>query len=192
MSQNLNPPAYQEWAATMLAQLPFRTMSLQDRGLFYTMRLECWVNKQLPNDLETLAKVFGLPLDQVSASMPAVMPFFKVEGDFIICPQLEDYRAHLEVRRVTLSKAGKKGAKITNNSKKKPNDSISNEVTATPTATPQPPRRPRVGLLVQSNTVKQSQIQSSKEKDSSADSFVKEMEEYEATEENGNKEFVRF
>jgi len=55
----------------------------------------------------------------------------------------------------------------------------------------------KVKSLVQSSTVKQSQVQSSKEKDSSADSFVKEMEEYEADEENGsmnngNKEFVRF
>ncbi len=57
MSQNRKAPAYQEYAATIMAQLSFRTMSLQDRGLLYTMRLECWVNMRLPNNHNDLAKV---------------------------------------------------------------------------------------------------------------------------------------
>ena len=48
--QNRKPPAYQEYAATILAQLPFRAMNLQDRGLLFTMRLECWVNTRLPSN----------------------------------------------------------------------------------------------------------------------------------------------
>lgn len=50
MSQNRDAPAYQEYAATILAQLSFRTMTLQERGLLYTMRLECWVNMRLPQN----------------------------------------------------------------------------------------------------------------------------------------------
>ncbi len=99
MSQNRKAPAYQEYAANILAQLPFRTISLQDRGLLWTMRMECWVNKQLPNNPNVIAKALGLPVDEVVSSLPAVMPFFKIEGDFIICPELEDYRVHINERK---------------------------------------------------------------------------------------------
>lgn len=190
MSQNRNAPAYQEYAANILAQLPFRTISLQDRGLLWTMRMECWVNKQLPNNPDVIAKALGLPVDEVVSSLPAVMSFFKIEGDFIVCPELENYREHLEARSKKLSKSGKKGADITN--KKRTNKSvntISNDMSATPTATPsatlQPPRRGSDGLLVQLSTVQHSQVQSI-EKELTKDSFVKEMEEYEASENNAN------
>ncbi|SET70061.1 hypothetical protein SAMN05216326_1732 [Nitrosomonas marina] len=119
MSQNRDAPAYQEYAATMLAQLPFRTMTLQDRGLFYTMRLECWVNKQLPKDKNDLAKVLGLPVNEVHTSLPVVMTFFAVKGDFIICPELESYREHLAERRFKQSQGGKKGSTITNRKRKR-------------------------------------------------------------------------
>ncbi len=100
MAQNRKAPAYQEYAATILAQLSFRTMSLQDRGLLYTMRLECWVNMCLPNNHIELAKVLGVPAAEVMTSLPAVMPFFEIAGNFIISPELEDYRIHLENRKL--------------------------------------------------------------------------------------------
>lgn len=86
MSQNRDAPAYQEYAAAILAQLPFRTMSLQEKGLFITMRLECWVNKQIPKSPELIAKAFGLPVEEVADSLPAVMPFFKECGYFYYLP----------------------------------------------------------------------------------------------------------
>ena len=72
------------------------------------------VNKQLPNDPVMLAKALGLPIDEVKASLPAVMHFFKIEGEFIICPELEDYRAHLDERKHKQSQGGKAGSTITN------------------------------------------------------------------------------
>lgn len=47
---NRDAPAYQEYAETIFAQLPFRTMTLQECGLLYTMRLECWVSMRLPQN----------------------------------------------------------------------------------------------------------------------------------------------
>jgi len=38
MSQNRDAPAYEGYAATIMAQLPFRTMTLQDHG----HRPSCW------------------------------------------------------------------------------------------------------------------------------------------------------
>ena len=48
MAQNREPPAFQEYAAAMMAKTDYRLMSLAGRGLLYTMRLECWVNLTCP------------------------------------------------------------------------------------------------------------------------------------------------
>lgn len=203
MTQNRRPPAYQEYAAETLSQLPFRMMSLQERGLFITMRLECWVNKQLPSDPLAISKAFGLSADEVALSLPAVMKFFKLEGEFIICPELEDYRAHLDERKLKQSQDGKTGIIITNEKRKaaKLNSmddttTLSSNSSTTLSSNLQVPSQGIDKSLVQLSTVQQSQVQPSKEKDSSVDSFVKDYEEYEAKQEkdsldNGNKEYVR-
>ncbi|MDD4979113.1 MAG: hypothetical protein PHI29_10825 [Gallionella sp.] len=114
MSQNREPPAFQEYAAAMLSRLPFRTMTLRDRGLLFTMRLECWVNIRLPIEHDKLAKVLGLSANEVAESLTAVMPFFQIIDSFIISPELENYRAHLEERKLRQSLGGKLGSSITN------------------------------------------------------------------------------
>lgn len=114
MSQNRDAPVYQEYAATILVQLPFRTMTLQDRGLLYTMGLECWVNVRLPHNHNDLAKVLGLPVGEVAGSLAVVMPLFAVVDGFIISPELENYRAHLADRTNKQSHGGKCGSAITN------------------------------------------------------------------------------
>lgn len=123
MAQNRDAPAYQEYAASILAQITFRTMTLQDRGLFCTMRFECWVNKRLPANPNLLAKVLGLSSTQVTASLPAVMPFFRIDDGYIISPELEDYRAHLADRKSKQSEGGKRGSAKTNSSHKAKNKS---------------------------------------------------------------------
>lgn len=59
MAQHRDPPAYQEYAASMMARTEYRVLSLEGRGLLYTLRNECWVNGQLPADPATLARVLG-------------------------------------------------------------------------------------------------------------------------------------
>ena len=159
MSQNRDAPAYQEYAATILAQLPFRTMTLQDRGLLYTMRLECWVNIRLPHNHNDLAKVLGLPIGEVVGSLVAVMPFFEVVDGFIISPELENYRTHLEDRKNKQSHGGKRGSAITNGKRNRPAKAVDAGVTSTPSSTSRLPRRGRGESSVQSNTEKQSQTQ---------------------------------
>ena len=76
MPQHREPPAFQEYAATMMASIDFRTMSLAARGLLYTMRLECWVNRQLPSDPVRLTHMLGFDATEVSALLPKVIGFF--------------------------------------------------------------------------------------------------------------------
>lgn len=161
MSQNRDAPAFQEYAAAMLTRLPFRTMTLQDRGLLYTMRLECWVNKRLPVNHGDLAKVLGLPVAEVAASLPAVMPFFDVVDGFIISPELEDYRAHLDERRLKQSQGGKRGSAITNGKRKGTEKASETGSATTPSSTPRPPRQGKGESSVQTSTTQQSQNQSS-------------------------------
>lgn len=110
MTQNRQPPAYQEYAATMLANMTYRLMSLAERGLMDTIRRECWVNGGLPANPGPLAKVLHCDQAEVEAALPAVMSFFAVECGLIVCPELEDYRTHLAVAREKQAAGGRRSA----------------------------------------------------------------------------------
>lgn len=110
MAQNREPPAYQEYAAAMMAKTDYRLMSLAGRGLLYTMRHECWVNRRLPPDAPRLARVLGFDAAEVAALMPEVQPFFAIDSEGIYCPELEDYRKHVDDRHKRQSEGGKQTA----------------------------------------------------------------------------------
>jgi uncharacterized protein YdaU (DUF1376 family) len=148
MAQNREPPAFQEYAAAMMAKTDYRLMSLAGRGLLYTMRLECWVNRRLPPDAPRLARVLGFDVAEVAALIPEVQPFFAIDEEGLFCPELEDYREHVDGRREKLSEAGKRGAAKTN-------QKHAGDEAATPSATPRPGRGP----LVQPSKAKPNSIQ---------------------------------
>lgn len=183
MSQNRDAPAYQEYAATMLSQIPFRTMTLQDRGLLYTMRMECWVNVRLPHSHNDLAKVLGLPVAEVAGSLAAVMPFFEVVDGFIISPELENYRAHLADRKSKQSHGGKRGSAITNGKRNRPARAVDAGVSSTSRL----PRQDTRESLVQPSTEKPSQTQPP-ERQLVTDAFVA---KYEAAESSTADAYAR-
>jgi len=150
MAENRKPPAYQKYASTMLASISFRSMDLAQRGLLYTMRLECWANESLPSNIDTLSNVLGQNVKP--EHLKAVQPFFKIDESTIISPELNDYRQHLEERREKQRRGGRKGANKTN-SKAKSSD------TTESSGNPRVSRRGSGGSLVQSNPEKQSQNQ---------------------------------
>jgi len=89
-------------------------MSLPERGLWQTMRLECWVNKTLPKNPEEIAFVLNLPLHEVQANLTSgVLGFFvEIEGG-LFCKELEEYRANHLQRQTAQSRGGKKGGEKT-------------------------------------------------------------------------------
>lgn len=117
-AQNRPAPAFQEYAASMLARLEYRTLTLPQRGLLYSMRLECWVNRFLPESPSVLARILGFDEAEVVAELPYVMPFFGVQEGRIFSPELEDYRSHIDDVRARKSQGGKRGAVVTNSAKK--------------------------------------------------------------------------
>lgn len=149
MTQNRDAPAFQEYAAAMMARIEYRVMSLEGRGLLYTVKLECWVNGTLPADAPTLARVLSYPEEQIIHRLPELGPFIAIEEGVIRCPELDDYRAHLEQRREKQSAGGRTGAAITNGKRGRRNASHS-------------PARPRGGResLVQVSPVQASKVKS--------------------------------
>jgi hypothetical protein len=143
MAQHRDPPAYQEYAAGMMARTDYRVMSLEGRGLFLTLRYECWVNRELPCDPPLLARVLGFPIQQVERALVELRPFFSFDAGVIRCPELDDYRAHLDERYQKQSEGGRAGAAKTNKVRNNP-------------ATTRPPGNPR---LPRGSLVKQSSIQ---------------------------------
>lgn len=114
MIQYRDPPAYQEYAASMLANYNFRSLDLKARGALYTLRLECWVNKRIPADPATLSRALGLTKDELFEVLPTLEPFFKKDDGLLFSQELEDYRTYLESRKKAQSEGGKKGAAKTN------------------------------------------------------------------------------
>lgn len=112
-------PAYLEYATAILAARHFRLMTATERGVLYSMKLECWANKTLPAEPGALAAILGLDAGEVANALPGVMPFFAYVGEEIVCPELDLYRAHLEEQHLRQSQGGKTGAAITNGKRKK-------------------------------------------------------------------------
>ena len=152
MAQSRDAPAYQEYPANFMARIQYRVMSLTERGLLLTLRHECWVNKQVPADPCTLARMLGYEVNEVSAALPAVMPFFALAGGHLVCPELDAYRSHLEGIRERQSQGGRQGAAKTNSKHTKP---LTNDGPGDSTGDP----RVRRESLVQLSSVQPSSIQ---------------------------------
>jgi len=149
MAQNRKPPAYQEYAATILADRNFRLMTLAERGLFFSMRLECWQNMNVPANPSDLARYLGYDAISVETALTEkVKSFFVLNGLDFVCPEIEDYRKHLDEQRKKQSEGGKKGAQSTNSKhKQQAGDS-------------QVPRQDTRESLVQYSSVQNSKTQS--------------------------------
>ena len=125
MAQNRPAPCYQEYTASMLANVNFRQMPLAARGLLYTLRLECWENHRLPADLGKLASVLRFDESEIIAAMQWLDTFIRTKDGWLTSPELDDYRQHLADRRKAQSNGGKKGAAKTNAGKSQaPRESV--------------------------------------------------------------------
>lgn len=105
-------PAFQFYASDTMADKRYRSMSLEERGLFISILCECWVNRSLPSDAQSISKWLGFAKGSIEAALTErVLSFFSIDKSEITSPELERYRAELEERREKMSQGGKKGAK---------------------------------------------------------------------------------
>ena len=109
------PPAYQQYAASRLADRNFKSMTAIERGVLHTTELECWANTCVPANPSDLARVLGLEVAEVQAGLSErVMVHFQVCGDVLVHPELEAYRAMLTKRKAAMSAGGKQTAATIN------------------------------------------------------------------------------
>ena len=105
-------PAYQEYASDILANRSYRAMTLAQRGLWDTIRKECWVNGSVPSSPTELAKYLGLDLNEVTKLLDSkLMSWFKTIDADLICPEIDAYRLKIELQRKSMSIGGRNGGK---------------------------------------------------------------------------------
>jgi hypothetical protein len=104
-------PYFPLYAANILASKSFRLMTLEQRGLWITIQMECWVNGSVPSDLFSIAKYLGIPLEEIKRSLTSIqMVFLENRGDTLISPELEAQRQKFLDGRIKQSLGGKDGA----------------------------------------------------------------------------------
>jgi uncharacterized protein YdaU (DUF1376 family) len=171
-SQGRDAPAYQEFAASMMARMSYRQMSLAERGLLYTLRNECWVNRKMPSDPAKLARVLGYVVDDIRSTLPGVMEFFEVQGEELVCPELEKYRHYQDARRERMSEGGKKSA----DQRRRVKQHVEDETTSASTLHP-PSNHPAPGL----QALRQDQTSQNKSKPVSSEANIQDpwLQDYE-------------
>ena len=108
------PPAFQEYATDTLADRSFRMLSLAERGLRATMRMECWANEMIPCSPKELALFLNLnPADVQIYLTSGVLSYFDENDGNLSCPELEGQRERLMAQRAAQSTGGKKGGQTT-------------------------------------------------------------------------------
>jgi hypothetical protein len=142
---------------------------MEERGLWITIQMECWVNGAVPSDLNELAKYLGITPNEIHRSFSqAQMSFLKKEGNELISPELEDQRKEYLERREKQRIGGIDGAK--KKKAKQEAERLENE--------PSLPEGQPTGSLIQlkSNSVKSNQLT---RKDVMSDGGKSWVEEYE-------------
>ena len=105
-------PFFPLFAANFLASKPFRMMSIEERGLWITIQMECWVNGSVPSDLKDLAKYLGVGHDEVQRSFTQKqLSFLQKVGDELKSPELEEYRKNYMDNREQKRLGGIEGAR---------------------------------------------------------------------------------
>ena len=116
------PPTFQEYAPDMLASTT--GMSLEEKGLLATLRWKCWMDKRIPKEPARIAALIGnQPAEIERALTKNVLRFFTADpefSDYLICVELEEYRAEQQSRREINQKNGAKGGKVTGGRLSKP------------------------------------------------------------------------
>lgn len=86
-------PYFPLYAANFIASRPYKLMTLQQRGLWISIYMECWVNGSLPADINEMAKLLGFPVNEVEQAMSQLHYSFLEKSDGqLISKELEEYR----------------------------------------------------------------------------------------------------
>lgn len=150
-------PYFPLYAANFIASKPFRLMTIEERGLWITMQLECWVNGSVPADQKELAKYLGCSIEEIQRSFTQKQySFLEKIGDELKSPELEEQRKEFMERREQQRLGGIKGAK-----QKKENQAVEKLIEAQGQPPALPEGQPKGSLsYINSASIKSSSVNS--------------------------------
>lgn len=130
------PPAFQCYASDWLAKEEFRLMTLDERGLLFSMLCQIWVSGSLPREAEGLGRLLGTDSAATKRALtPDVLKSFQPNADGrLACPELDALRAEYEARKRERSNSGRKGAEAKWHKSRKPTAETMAEPMAEPSA----------------------------------------------------------
>jgi len=107
-------PAYLEYPADILNNEIFMQMNMSQRGIFWTMRMYCWKNGDIPAHRAGLAKLLGISTTALNKLLDngMILSFFPEtdDGYRLYCHDLEVYRKMLIDKKIKRIENGKKAA----------------------------------------------------------------------------------
>jgi hypothetical protein len=113
-------PAYQEYASDILANRSYRAMSMAERGLWDTIRKECWVNGSVPSSVPVLAKYLGIDATHLQQLLsPTLISWFNITNEDITSPEIDTYRLKIELQRQGMSEGGRNGGRKSQENRRK-------------------------------------------------------------------------
>jgi len=113
-------PAYQEYASDILANRSYRAMSMAERGLWDTIRKECWVNGSVPSSVPVLAKYLGIDANHLQQLLsPTLISWFNITNEDITSPEIDTYRLRIERQRQGMSEGGRNGGRKSQENRRK-------------------------------------------------------------------------
>lgn len=112
------PPAFQCYASDLLANERYFTLAADERGLYHSICLGCWVGDSVPAAAAELGGVVRLDQDTVARLLPRIRANRLVEslpsdGTRLYVPELAEQMEALKARRMQQSAAGTKGGRET-------------------------------------------------------------------------------
>lgn len=105
-------PYFPLYAASFIASKEFRLMTIEERGLWITIQMECWVNGSVPSDLKELGQYLGVNPEVIERSFTQKqLSFLERINHELKSPELEEYKNDFMERREKQRLGGIKGAK---------------------------------------------------------------------------------
>jgi uncharacterized protein YdaU (DUF1376 family) len=105
-------PAYQRYPKDILANRFIAAMTHEEYGAYDRLCLHLWLEGSLPSDKRELAKILKISPKKFQSLWPAMEKVFKVEGDNIISPELEDQRLKQAEHRAKSAEGGRKSGEV--------------------------------------------------------------------------------
>lgn len=105
-------PAFQYYPLDFLGDRNTLVMSAEEIGAYWLLISSCWIEGDLPNDIEDLAGIARMPVDRFQKSWEKRISrcFVQLENGQWVHPRLEEERAKQEEWAQRNSENGKKGA----------------------------------------------------------------------------------